>query len=238
MATKKSRWVLLGFFIIAVWLFMSQQVFAQSQQTAIPVEQEPRHRIVFQNKNVRIIDFLIPPGDQTLFHTHSFDNIIIVISGGQLRSERPGESARESPTVTGSANFNKATNAPFTHRLENIGTTPIRMIGCEVLSSSLSPGVPAVLKTVPGHQLVLENDRVTVYRVSIDPKQSTGIRSRTLPWLRVSITQAAISVQGPGKSPETIETKPGDYRWHDGPTTDSIKNVGTTKYEAVEIEWK
>jgi hypothetical protein len=107
-----------------------------------------------------------------------------------------------------------------------------------VLSSSSSPGVPTALNTVPGHLLVLENNRVTVYRVSIDPNQSTGIRSRTLPWLRVSITQATISVQGLSKNPETIETKPGDYRWHEGPTTDSIKNIGSTKYEAIEIEGK
>ncbi len=140
--------------------------------------------------------------------------------------------------LTGSADFNKATSAPFTHRLQNVGTTPIRMVASEALSSSSSPGIPAVLNTVPGHQLVLENDRVTVYRVSIDPDQSTGIRSHTLPWLRVSITQSTIYVQGPGKSPETIETKPGDYRWHEGPTTDSIKNIGSTKYEAIEIEWK
>jgi hypothetical protein len=111
----------------------------------------------------------------------------------------------------------------------------------------LSPGCSLPLRP-PGPQqfwtpclatkLVLENDRVTVYRVSIDPKQSTGIRSRTLPWLRVSITQSTISVQGPGKSPGTIETKAGDYRWHEGATTDSIENIGSTRYKGIEIEWK
>ena len=234
MSKRRSTGFLSGLFIIATSLFLFQQVFAQAERAPVPVEQEPYHRTVFQNQNVRIYDVLIPPGDQTLFHVHSFDSFAIVVNGGQLKGERPGRPPREFPMLTGSVEF----NTPFTHRIENVGTTPIRMIGAEVLSSSSSPGVPAVLKTVPGHQLVLENDRVTVYRVSIDPDQSTGIRSRTLPWLRVSITQTTISVQGPGKSPETIETKPGDYRWHDGPTTDSIKNIGSTKYEAIEIEWK
>ena len=238
MSKRKSTGFLWGLFIIAVWLFLLQQLFAQVQQAAVPVEQEPRHRIVFQNQNVRIYDVLIPPGDQTLFHTHSFDNVAIAVSGGTGRDEMLGRPAREVSLRTGNVGFSKATNAPYTHRLENVGTTPLRIVGLEVLSSSSSPGVPAVLNTVPGHQLVLENDRVTIYRVSIDPKQSTGIRSRTLPWLRVSITQSTISVQGPGKSPETIETKAGDYRWHEGATTDSIENIGSTKYEAIEIEWK
>jgi quercetin dioxygenase-like cupin family protein len=238
MCKKKSILFLLGFFIIAVCLLLPQQLFAQAQQAAVPVEQEPRHRIVFQNQHVRIYDVLIPPGDQTLFHTHIFDLVAISISGETGRFEMLGKPPMEGPIRSGSASFSNAAKAPYTHRLENVGTTPLRMVGIELLSSSSSPGVPAVLNTVPGHQLVLENDRVTVYRVSIDPKQSTGIRARTLPWLRVSITQSTISVQGPGKSAETIETKAGDYRWHEGATTDSIENIGSTKYEAIEIEWK
>ena len=234
MSKRRSTRFLSGLFTIATCLFLFQQVFAQAERAPVPVDQEPYHRTVFQNQNVRIYDVLIPPGVQTLFHVHSFDSFAIVVSGGTLKGERPGRPPREFTMLTGSVAF----NTPFTHRIENVGTTPIRMIGCEVLSSSSSPGVPAVLKTVPGHQLVLENDRVTIYRVSIDPDQSTGIRSRTLPWLRVSITQTTISVQVPGKSPETILTKAGDYRWHEGATTDSIENIGSTKYEAIEIEWK
>ena len=86
--------------------------------------------------------------------------------------------------------------------------------------------------------MVLENDRVKVYRVSIDPKQTTGIRSRTLPWLRISISQGMIAIHEPGKSPKTVQTRPGDYRWYEAGTTDSIENVGSTPYEATEIEWK
>jgi len=86
--------------------------------------------------------------------------------------------------------------------------------------------------------VVLENDRVTVYRVFIDPKQATGIRSRTLPWLRISISQSMISINEPGKPPKTVHTRPDDYRWHEAGTTHSIENVGSTPYEATEIEWK
>jgi len=215
-----------------------QQLFAQPQQTAVPVEQEPRHRIVFENKNVRIYDCLIPPGDMTLFHIHSFDSIAVVVSGGKARNELLGRPPIEGQPLTGSATFSKATNAPYTHRLTNVGTTPLRFVVPEILSSSVSSGAPAVLNTVPGHQLVLENDRATVYRIFVDPKQSTGIRSRTLPWLRISISKSTISAQTPGKSPEILETQPGDYRWYEGPTTDSIENVGSTKYEAIEIELK
>ena len=237
MSKNKSLSFLLGSFIIAC-LLVSQQLFAQAQQTAVPVEQEPHHRIVFQNKYVRIYDALIPPGDVTLFHTHIFDSVSIAVSGGKGINEFQGKPPIQLDVPTGWVGFSKATNAPYTHRISNLGTTPLRFVGAEILSSSGSRGVPSALDTVPGHKFVLENDLVKVYRLSVESKQSTGIRSRTLPWLRISISQSTISVQRPGKSPEILETKPGDYRWYEGPTTDSIENVGSTKYEAVEIELK
>lgn len=238
MSKNKSLSFLLSFFIIAC-LLISQQLFAQPQQTAVPVEQEPHHPIVFENKNVRIYDALIPPGEATLFHTHSFDNVAVTVSGGMGMNEHQGMPPTPfSNLPAGWVHFSKATNAPYTHRLTNTGATPLRFVTVEILSSSAPPGVPAVLNTVPGHQLVLQNDRVTVYRILVDPKQSTGTRSRTLPWLRISVSQSTISVQRPGKSPEILDAKPGDYRWYEGPTTDSIENVGSTKYEAIEIELK
>lgn len=238
MSERKSTVFLRGLLIIAVWLLLLQQLFAQTQEAVVPIEQEPRHRIVFQNKNVRIIDCLVLPGDLTFFHTHSFDYVSIVVSGGNGTGQIQGKPPMQFAATNGQVTFNKAMNAPYTHRVGNVGTTPLRFIGVEVLASAASKGAPATLDNIPGHKLVLENDVMKIYRVSIDPKESTGIRSRTLPWLRVSITQSTISVQGPGKGPETIETKAGDYRWHEGATTDSIQNIGSTKYEAIEIEWK
>lgn len=219
-------------------LLMSQQLFAQALQTGVPIEQEPRHRIVFENKNVRIYDALVPPGDLTLFHTHAVDNVVVVLSGGKGTNEIQGKPPIQIAPITGAASFNKATNTPYTHRVGNVGTTPLRFIAAEVKASSDSPGVPAALDALPGHKLVVENDLVKVYRVSIDPKQVTGIRSRTLPWLRISVSQSTISIQEPGKNPETLETKPGDYRWHEGTTTQSLENIGATTFEAIEIEWK
>ena len=216
-------------------LLLSQQLFAQALQTGVPLEQEPHHRIVFENKNVRIYDALIPPGAVTLFHTHSADSVAVAIHSGKGTNEFLGKAAVDITAVTGNAGFSKAT---YTHRVGNVGSTPLRFVGAEVKAPSESPGIPAILDALHGHKLVLENDRVKVYRVSIDPKQATGIRSRTLPWLRISVSQSTISVQGPGKNPETLETKPGDYRWHEGATAQSLENVGSTTYEAIEIEWK
>jgi len=237
MFKRKSRLFFWGFSIIAC-LLVSQQLFAQSQQVVVPVEQEPRHWVVFQNQYTRIYDCLIPPGDITLFHTHSFDSVSVTVSGGKRINEILGGESNEKTSPIGTIVFAKGTNAPYTHRLTNTGDTPLRFVVPEIRASAPLKGTPAVLDAVPGHKLVLENDRVKVYRVSIDPKESTGIRSRTLPWVRISITQTMLSVHEPGKPAKTLQTRPGDYRWYEGGTTDSLENIGSTRYEAAEIEWK
>lgn len=42
---------------------MSPVVFGVA--TAVPVYEEPRHRLVFQNRYARVLDVVIPPGDTT-----------------------------------------------------------------------------------------------------------------------------------------------------------------------------
>jgi len=224
--------------LLACLLLVSQPLFAQTPQAVVPVEQEPLHHVVFDNKNVRIYDVEFSPGAICLFHKHSFDSVTIAASGGTGMNEIMGLTPQQFTVPTGAAWFTPGTNAPYTHRLKNVGTTPLRFISVEVLASASPPGVPAVLDAAPGHSFTLENDRVKVYRVSVDPKQSTGLRSRTSPWMRISVTPATISVQEQGKSAETLETKTGDFRWHEGATNQSIENVGSTKYVAYEIEWK
>ncbi len=213
----------------------------RTAQAGVPVEQEPHHRIIFKNRNVRIYDAQIPPGDSTLFHTHSFDSVSVIAGGGQGTNELIGESPVEFAFPTGDAVFNRAAGAPYTHQLRNVGPTPLRFVVAELLATAGSGGAPANLDNVAGHMMVLENDRVKVYRVSVEPGESTGIRVRTSPWLRVSTTQTAISIRTAGMSPgtnETHETEAGDFRWYEGPTSDAIENVGSTTYQAIEIEWK
>ena len=65
-------------------------VVALPLQSAVPVLNEPRHHVKFENKYVRVIDASVPIGDATLFHTHSIDNVPIAISGGKLKTQLAG----------------------------------------------------------------------------------------------------------------------------------------------------
>ena len=211
------------------------RLFSQAGPKVVPVGEEPRHHVVFENKYVRVIDAAIPPGDTTLFHTHSVNNVPVVIAGGNLRTEILGGKITESSVETGGAWFAPAT---YTHSISNIGKTPVRFIDAEVLSAPPASSTALETGKVPGRTLVLENEQVRIYSLKLARGETTGYFTHTRPVLQVEVTGGKISVNQRGSSKKEMEVKPGEFHWTETRETRSITSVGDLPYNAVEIEWK
>lgn len=209
-------------------------LFPAVAQSPVPVVKEPRHHMKFENKYVRVFDVVVPPGDATLFHVHSNDYVFVSIGDANLKAEALGGKPGDLILKNGEVRFTKG---PITHRVTNVSATPFRNITIEILAS---PGRAAASQadTSPGLSQVLDNDRIHVERLILEPGQSTSLHTHGLAALSVFLTKAKVRVESPGQKPQTIEYKPGDFRWRDAPTTHSIKNIGSTRFEAVGIDWK
>ena len=206
-----------------------------SLQSPVPVEKEPQHQVKFENQYVRVLDVTFPPGYTTLFHTHSNDNVAIVIKGGKRRTERVGEQPNDGISQTGNANFAKAS---YTHRITNTGETTLRFIDVEILASSGLPEMPRSLDKVNGQQLILENERVRIYRIKIEPGQATKLFTYDLPSLTVVVSPSKVQIETPKQKTRTESLKPGDFRWHAGAFSHLLRNLGSTSFEAIDIELK
>jgi quercetin dioxygenase-like cupin family protein len=201
-------------------------------QSPVPVASEPRHHLKFENEYVRVFDVVVPPGDATLFHTHANDYLFVSIGDANLKAEIMGNQPGTLILKDGEVRYTKAT---ITHRIANLTKEPFRNITIEVLKS---PGSQAGLTEIAGHTLVLENDRVRVERLILEPGQSTNMHEHSLSGLGVAVSGAKVMIESPGQKPQTVDFKPGEFRWHDGKIAHSLKNVGKTRFEAVDIEWK
>lgn len=205
-------------------------------QTPIPVLNEPRHKLKFENQYVRVIDAVLPVGDATLFHTHSIDNIPVVISGEELKTEVIGQVGEKySKVETGSVSFAKAA---YSHRITNVGASALRFIDVEVLSTPVGESDTGALKNTTGYELVLDNERVRIYRVVLKPGQRTGLRRRGLSGLKVAVSGGEIAIEPRGEKARMEENRAGDFQWVTGKGEYTMKNVGKARYEAIEIEWK
>ena len=207
---------------------------SNSPESPVEISGEPRHHPKFENEFVRVLDVTVPAGDATLWHVHRNDNVVVTLGGASLRLEKVGAPTAEVLWKFGDVNFGKAT---YVHRAINIGTTPFHNLTIELLKSPAVTANEASESTA--RQPILENERVRVYRVALEPGQSTPIHTHFLSGLAVSIFASEIEVTTKGKAtPDRLTLPAGDVRWRAGSVTHSIKNVGQTPFVAVDIELK
>ena len=231
---RSSLSLMLFFFFALIPNGSLSQSGVNSPESPVEIKDEPRHHPKFENEFVRVLDVTVPAGDATLWHVHRNDNVVITLAGASLRLEKVDAPTVEVLWKPGDVNFGKAT---YTHRAINIGTTPFHNLTIELVKS---PGVTANQKSESAtRQPILENDRVRVYRVALEPGQSTPVHTHSLPGLAVSLFTSEIEVTTKGKATTDRLTLPaGDVRWRAGAVTHSIKNVGQTVFVGVDIELK
>ena len=101
----------------------------------VPMYQEPHHHLVFQDDALRIVEPRIDPGDTTLDHIHSHDGATVCISGSTMRSRVLGAEWGEigSPCSTGRVTVTEYVGHQVTHRAQNMGDSPFRLISIENL---------------------------------------------------------------------------------------------------------
>jgi uncharacterized cupin superfamily protein len=75
----------------------------------------------------------IPPGETTRFHTHAHDNISIRISGGQIQTQFQDKEWQPSTVKPGAVVFSGGSKNPYTHCIENLGTSTYRVVDVELL---------------------------------------------------------------------------------------------------------
>src|SRR5215212_1589089 len=126
-----------------------------TRAVAVPVYQEPRHRPVYQNHYVRVLDVRVPAGDTTAYHVHAHRYAGVVISGARVWSQAPGDAPSPAglPDTAGAVFENWKQSVPNTHRVGNADTVALHYVVGELLAPS---GIDAPLPETPTMQLAAE----------------------------------------------------------------------------------
>lgn len=99
----------------------------------VAVEQEPHHRVIFENQYVRVLDVVVKPGETTLFHKHSIDNVPIILTDADNRTQFAGKDWQPTPAKAKSVGFIPGAEKPYVHRINNQGSTVFHVIDVEIL---------------------------------------------------------------------------------------------------------
>lgn len=81
-------------------LAVAMLVFANGSATddpVVPMVEEPRHRVLWGNSSMHILDLRIPPGDTTLFHTHDSPIFYITIQNSSIKDSTIRQGVASAP---------------------------------------------------------------------------------------------------------------------------------------------
>jgi mannose-6-phosphate isomerase-like protein (cupin superfamily) len=206
-------------------------------QTSVPIEKEPMHRLKFENEFVRLFDVLVPVGQATLFHIHRYDGISVRVSNAQIVDESTSGEKKPFGIKFGEAAFG-VRPVSETHRVINNGKSDFRNIFIELLVRENAATASPLPILSDGHVILIDNDRVRVNRLVLKPGESSKLHTHRMHGLGIVLYDSRIELSGPDGSKRTLEPKAGDSVWQNAGTTHIIKNVGSTVFEAIDIELK
>ena len=228
-------------FVVVAGLLIVGPLLAQQDEKVVPVHEEPRHRVVFDSPRTRVLDIQIPPGDTTLFHTHSDPILYVPMSSSQTRSQTLGREwsggggaatalAPAASTATAPRRLNSVTTyakQPLTHRVNNIGQSLFRLIG--VINASAGDPTTTPSPDFAGTPEV-DNPWFRAYRQTLTAEPSSEHRHANPVALVVVDGQATVS----GASVVPLPPR-GAYVFLEANTPHSLRAIGGPT-EIVEIE--
>ena len=246
---RAGRRLVLAGAVVAGVAWLSGGVLGQAADTPVPLYQEPRHHVVYESPSMRIHDIQIPPGDTTLFHTHDTAILYVPIAASRTRSQVLGAEwsgggaaaaapaaapAPVEPARPGKVNSTTTyVEKPYTHRVNNVGTTVFRLVGI----ANRSAGATADTDDVSGLSATPElvNQWYRAHRLALKTGEATPAHRHASPVVVVMQTPGTASSSAEGVSWNPLNG-PGDFAHHDGAGMHVVRNVGPGDVELVEIE--
>ena len=221
---------------ILTYLFFITQT--TSAQEVVPVHQEPRHHLVYENDILQVLDVQIPVGDTTLYHTHDAPIFYVFISASstddqELGNKWRGVTASDSPLFeTGEVACNlDYADKPVTHRVRNVGNSLFRLIG--VINRRNQPVDDVIQNGLPGN-VETDNRWFHQSRADVAPDESLEFPVSNSPIVIVQVDEGKLKVSI-GEDSLKLLSSPGDFAATNPSQHFEVMNEGSNPVEIVII---
>lgn len=194
-----------------------------------------RHKVEFENEQVRVVRYKIAPGDKTARHSHP-NNVNIPLTDVNAKITTPDGKTTEVHGKAGAVAWRAAT----THVVENTGDKPIEGILVEPKkpSSAMPAGAVDETKADPKHAKVeFENDQVRVVRYHYEPGEKSAAMHGHPDNVQVFLTDSTANVTTADGKTAPTSGKAGETRWRQA-TQHSVQNTGDKAFEGILVEMK
>ncbi len=190
----------------------------------VPVRNEPRHHLAFENSYVRVFRVEVAPHDSTLLHEHALDYVFVSLGPADIISAPLGKPELHMQLKDTEVHFARA---KVVHVARNLSDLPFRNLTIEFLlpqgearnlCEKVIPGdLGPCEKLPPGEQKgysitpLFETDEMRVESIRLDPGAAHTLLVSSGNSLLAALDQADIQVEAAGAPSATLRT--GDLHW-------------------------
>jgi hypothetical protein len=214
------------------WLLLAATC-AGAEPRPIPAREEPKHKVVFENNYVRVIDVQIPVGAETLYHLHDIASVMVYLTKATNESQTYGESTWTPRTLNpGESRYAAYDVKSLTHHVRNRGTTLFRVYDIELLHSPLTAEEFALPNT-PVLRAQWQEKAVRSLTLKLAPGGHHTVPDGQCAYLLVGIA-GALTVST--TSGEVRDVRPSEFFFQPAKSGFVLSNGGKEPLEAVVLE--
>jgi hypothetical protein len=194
---------------------------------------EPRHKVVFENNYVRVIDVQIPAGKETLYHLHDIASVIVYITKTTNESQTFGESTWTPRTIApGDSRYAPYDEKPLNHRVRNPGPGLFRVYDIELLHSRLTSEAFALAES-PALRAQWQQKRARSLTLRLAPEGHRTVPPGPCAYLLVQIS-GVLTVASTTGAPR--ELRAAEFFFQPARAGFLLSNAGTEPLETVMLE--
>lgn len=198
------------------------------------VHEEPRHRPVFENKEIRILNVLVAPGDTSQYHMHTTPSFFVRLSNTITGSQVQGEAKKAGKAQIGEIRFeNLAPPNNRVHRVWNADRDTFHVMDVELLMKKAVFNQKPL--AWPNLKLEIDTNWIRAYRLSLIKGIEFKSKNRKQSMVLVSLNSTTVETRQNGKS--GLQTlKPGGFFVIKRRQPFSIKNTSSSTNQFVLLE--
>ncbi|WP_144114262.1 cupin domain-containing protein [Paraburkholderia sp. BCC1886] len=209
---------------------------AAAGNRVVPTAEEPRHHVVMQNSQMRVMRVMIRPGESTMWHAQNLTFVNTIVNGSRAYIQRKDEHGGKVVDMkTGSVRFGDYQTSGIVDQVSNIGDALIHQIAFEVIALERGNYGNADRSGVSAFSLVLDKARVRGWRLRLQPGEIAAPYRQFGPGLRVVLSGERLIEQSPGDIGKQTTLHKGDAFFTEAGTR-VLTNGGETPLEVMEYE--
>src|SRR5574340_17498 len=193
-----------------------------AQELDSPKADPTHHKVEFENDQVRVVRWAIPPHEKTALHDHP-GLVSVLLTDADRRLTAPNGKASEVHAKAGAA----AWRGPTVHVAENLADKPVEGILVEPKGAGNTGWTPPphdAVKVTPHDKVELENVQVRVVRYAYGKGEGAPMHDHPA-GVQIVLTDAHVRQTTPDGKTSELSAKAGTVRYRP-PLSHAIENLG------------